>query len=272
MLNDILTLDIFAGTENKRVVWLNRIALLNIDCLNNRKPNKLTFSVETLMVSRIYHRKIGVVRVMQRYNINKMTRLVAYILVLASTALLCGCHLLKAYADSIACYQRTYGMNDNIGNRKSLGLEDHYHQIFYGEWQIVDYIPGGRFSNPDVAINYLGSIVGFYHDKILIDTSLVLQNPSYMCVLIASEDCHRFWKYFYPDDPESVVHANSYYFAYVYVLTPAEALEDGNDLLQYMNGFYIKDNDTLVFNGSFGLLEMSRVSYVDGYHGMIEGV
>ena len=148
-----------------------------------------------------------------------------------------------------------------------------YHQIFHGTWEITQFIPGGRFSEKDKAETLIGNFVEFSAERIAVNDTILIESPQYFCVLVATEDSHRFWKYFYPDDPSDVLNLESPYFAYIYVRKHFAASEnESNNVLGYMRGFYIKDSETLVFDSSVGLLEMKRLSYLEGYESRIEGV
>ena len=155
----------------------------------------------------------------------------------------------------------------------SMASSRHYFQIFYGSWEITSFIPGGRFSKADDASCYIGSILELSEEKIKADDVIAISDPDYCCVLVKTEDCQYFWKYFYPDEPSDVINIDSPYFAYVYLNNVLDIRENHvNDILRYMNGFYIKDSETLIFDGSFGLLEMRRLSYPNDYKAQIGGI
>lgn len=155
----------------------------------------------------------------------------------------------------------------------NLTPEPNYSQLFYGSWKITSFIPGGRFADQNEAEKYIGSTINFSEKEITINNTAVLGNPTYECVLVDTNERDYFWKYFFPDDPSEVLHLDSPYFAYIVVQNSLDAAENpNNDLLHYMNGFYIKDANTLVFDGSFGMLEMQRISYPPDYQNEIGGV
>jgi len=161
--------------------------------------------------------------------------------------------------------------NDIPNNNVTIG--DNYNQIFYGEWEITSYIEGGRFSNPQEAKNFIGSSIKFMENAVIVDNTQVIKNPTYCCVLVDTKEQNYFWKYFFPNNPSDIIIQDSPYFAYIYIGNSLDIQESTtNDVLRYMNGFYIKDSETLIFDGSFGFLEMKRLSYPEGYESRIGGV
>ena len=55
----------------------------------------------------------------------------------------------------------------------SIEPDTHYHQVFFGLWEVVDFIPGGRFSDPDKAREYIGSTVCFIKNEVQVDEEVV---------------------------------------------------------------------------------------------------
>lgn len=147
-----------------------------------------------------------------------------------------------------------------------------YHQLFFGTWEVSAYIPGGRFSNQEKAETYIGIVIEFSDTYINVDSETVL-TPKYSCTLVETKDRHDFWGYYFPNEDADVLDLDAPYFAYVYLDNVEEMRQFSDDnILHYMNGFYIKDAETLVFDGGFGLLEMRRISYPEDYESRIGGV
>ena len=158
-------------------------------------------------------------------------------------------------------------------NEYPLTIGEYNHQIFYGGWEITSFIPGGRFAEEEEAEKYIGTTIAFSFEEVTVDKTVVLENPLYKCVLINTEDRHYFRQYYSPDNPSDVIHTDSPYFAYVYIDNGLDIKENlNNNLLRYMEGFYIRDVDTLVFDGSFGLLKLQRISHPPNYQDYIGGV
>jgi hypothetical protein len=161
---------------------------------------------------------------------------------------------------------------NSSGSIANVGCSSHYFQIFYGKWKVTRFIPGGRFSKPDEASCYVESIIEISDKSINIDDVTVISEPEYFCVLVKTEDHQLFGKYFSPDEPADVIDLDNPYFAYIYLNNVLNIRDNpANDILRYMNGFYVKDSETLILDCSFGLLEMRRLSYPNDYKARIGG-
>ena len=163
--------------------------------------------------------------------------------------------------------------DEEINSVNDIALGANHHQIFYGNWVIVSFISGGRFSDPSEADKYIGSFIEFGPEQIRIDGEHVIEYPQYSCIIVNTEERHFFWNYFFPDNDSDVVNIECPYFVYIYLHNKINILNvSENDILYHMNGFYIKDSETLIFDGGFGLLKMERISYPVGYKDWIGGI
>jgi len=144
----------------------------------------------------------------------------------------------------------------------------HNSQIFFGQWETTEFIPGGRFSSLEKAEKYLGHTVYLNEKSIIIDGEMVLENPQFSCVLVAMEDRNYIWGQYAPDDYGQVLNLDSPYFAYILIGNPLDAVAgyDG-----WLNGFYILDQDTITIDTSEGLIRLTRLSYEDNYQNEIMG-
>jgi hypothetical protein len=147
-----------------------------------------------------------------------------------------------------------------------------FHQIFYGTWEVHNFIPGGRYSDQEEMERFVGTIIEFSEYSISVNSASAV-DVEYVCVLVNTDDRSLFWRYYYPDNPSDVLNLDSPYFAYIYFNNRLDLqLKDENEILNYMDGFYIKDSETLIFNSTKGLLKMTRIAYPEDYQNKIGGV
>jgi hypothetical protein len=155
---------------------------------------------------------------------------------------------------------------------------DRFHQLFYGEWKLIEALDyGGRKIDKERAEELSNILVGeriTFSDNSATDSAGKYSDIEYQCEIVESSDLYIFLGNASFVNETDII--NSYMPYFVYMSFPFEVrneiLTPELSTLWYMEGFFIKDAETLVFDAGDCMVEMKRLAYPEYYPGEIGGV
>lgn len=155
---------------------------------------------------------------------------------------------------------------------------DGFHQLFYGEWELLEALDySGRKIDKERAEELSNILVGeriIFSDNSATDSAGKYSDVEYQCEIVESSDLYIFLGNASFVNETDVI--TSYMPYFVYISFPFEVrneiLTPELSTLWYMEGFFIKDAETLVFDAGDCMIEMKRLAYPEYYPGKIGGV
>lgn len=145
-------------------------------------------------------------------------------------------------------------------NSKEMHSEDnHLYKIFYGEWEIVDYIvltkQTANFMNV-IGDRFAYDQGGFYYDGYHYDAKY-----TYNIVPVFSEK----QRHVVPNIDIQDLGLNGEYFVYVVALYFSEEHGNWRAIDEPGSSFYIKDDDTLIVDVFGGAFSAKRLKHIDNH-------
>ena len=137
---------------------------------------------------------------------------------------------------------------------------DILYKLFYGEWEIVSVIEGRNFDQLQTD-NYIGKIVKYANDSIIVDGEVVLAAPAYAYGIIPMDYYAEFSQGYGPNEP--IFDLDNEYFVYVWVETWVRG--DYSEEERSFKQFYVVDDNTLVLDAIDGYYIMKRLAYMENH-------
>lgn len=149
--------------------------------------------------------------------------------------------------------------NNNI-NETVVMTNQVLYKLFYGKWEITSVIDGKNFDEEN-ADKYIGRIVEYRADCILVDGEEVLVAPLYAYGIIPIEEYADFSRGYGPK--ESFINKESDYFVYVWIETCLNGEYNTED--KVFKHFYIINDNMLVLDTYDGYYVMERIEHIEDY-------
>ena len=147
------------------------------------------------------------------------------------------------------------------GHETGIATDDYY-QLFYGEWEVTNFIRGSRVGKYEQDI--IGEVVTFNQKTIATSGGIYMEAPEYMAEIVPMSQWHNYCEPGVPNKEALVFDKDAPYFVHVWI-SNSGADQDN----MWIESFYIKDENTLVFDamvgGITGLYQAVRVDEVPEY-------
>ncbi|MBQ1554300.1 MAG: hypothetical protein IIZ68_02455 [Clostridia bacterium] len=141
--------------------------------------------------------------------------------------------------------------------------------IFFGEWEVKRVIPGGRFTldKQEALEQLVGETVTFANNVVCLGDALLVDNPTYESTIVPISHASEVVQYYWPESEEDRYYSDDDpFFVLIFVRGAWSDWESTSGIKSsWIDEFVIKDEDTLVFLTSYGLLELTRISYPEHY-------
>lgn len=146
---------------------------------------------------------------------------------------------------------------------------DYEYKIFWGKWEITEFMGYGRYCDGERQEQYLGNTIYYDKEVILINDEIVLKKPVYQFGIIPT-DKYSIYTQIYPAQGGDILWENNKRF-FVHVQLK-QTLTENKQFFEFGDRLYIVDEDTLILDTDDGWYKMKRLEYIDGYPEIIQSI
>lgn len=148
--------------------------------------------------------------------------------------------------------------------------KDYSYKIFYGEWELTEFMGIGQHFRGDHKKEYIGTKIYYDSKKIEINSEVVVDMPSYSCAIIPMDKWYMFKSAMRPaTGVEEMLGQDKPYFVHTVV---ENLYTKDNKYFEFGSEFYIVNEDEMILETEDGWYKMERLSYLDGYPDIIDSL
>ena len=139
---------------------------------------------------------------------------------------------------------------------------DAEYKIFFGKWQITEFMGRSRYCLGEKQDVYLGNTIYYDSESIKINDVTVLKSPVYQFGIIPNDKCVIYTRVRPAEGGDILWGEEDGFFVHVRL---KQLLTDDKDFFDYGECFYIVNENVIILDTEDGWYKAERIEYIEDY-------